>query len=61
MNAEDRTKKAIEATRLILDHVLRSPDVLVQMAALDVTPEAVEDVVTAILEYRDKTEEKAET
>ena len=55
MSAEDRALQAIQVTRLRLEEALRSPEVLVKMAAWDVEPDAVEDVVSEILEYLEKT------
>ena len=58
MSAEERTLMAIALTRGVLHRALNDPPILVKMIAHDVTPEAVEDVITGILEYLDKTAEE---
>lgn len=55
MSAEDRALQAIQVTRLRLEEALRSPEVLVKMAAWDVEPDAVEDKIVGILKYLEKT------
>ena len=58
MNAEERALKAIQLTRIRLEEVLRAPEALVAITAWDVEPDAVEDAVTRILEYLDKTKDE---
>jgi len=55
MGAEERTLRAIEITRSTVERIFMNPDVLVSMAGLDVGPDDVEDVITEILEYLEKT------
>jgi len=57
MSEKSTTLRAIELTRKVLTWALKSPNILTYMAANDVAPDAVEDVVTEILEYLDKTAE----
>ena len=57
MGAEERTLKAIELTRSTLKRAIIDPGVLIQMAGLDVGPDVVEDVITEILYYLDKTKD----
>jgi hypothetical protein len=58
MNAEERALEAIRMTRDVLDHALDNGLTLAYMAANDVDPDDVEDTVTEILEYLDKTGEE---
>ena len=58
MNAEERTLKAIALTKAMFETRMKDPWLLVQMAAGDVAPDDVEDVVTEILEYLEKTKEE---
>lgn len=57
MGAEERTLEAIEITRRALEWALIYPEVLVMLTSADVGPDDVEDVVTEILEYLDKTKD----
>ena len=56
MGAEERTHRAIFVTRSTLERVLLNPGVLISMVAANVGPDDVEDVITMILGYLDKTE-----
>lgn len=58
MNAEERALEAIRVTRGVLERALSDSRLLIYMAANDVTPEAIEDVVAEVLEYQDKTGEE---
>jgi hypothetical protein len=58
MNAEERALRAIEITRSILERALNDPPVLVQLFSLKTNPEALEDWITSVLEYLDKTKEE---
>jgi hypothetical protein len=58
MNAEERTLAAIEVARCFLRRALYDPVILILMAANDISPDDVEDVVTEILEYLEKTAEE---
>jgi len=58
VTAEDRALKVIQLTRLRLEEILRDPEVLVQMAAWDMTSGDLEDTVAGILEYLEKTKEE---
>jgi len=60
MNAEERTLKAIALTRAALLDALEDLPILMQMVINDVAPDDVEDVVTEILEYLEKTKEEEE-
>ena len=55
VDAEKRTKKAIILTREILLRALDEPGTMVLMTAELVEPEEVEDKITEILEYFEKT------
>lgn len=57
MDAEKRTLRAIGITRRALEWALRDLAFVLSMAAADVGPDDVEDVVTEILEYLDKTKD----
>jgi len=57
MNAEERTLKAIALTRAALLDALEDLPILMQMVINDVAPDDVENVVTEILEYLEKTKE----
>lgn len=57
MDAEERTKQAIHLTRNYLNHAIKTPSLMVLMAAECVDPEDLEDLITEILEYLDKTKE----
>jgi len=56
VNAEERTHKAITITRGILMDVLDDLGAMLQMTLEGTEPEEVENQVTMILEYLDKTE-----
>ena len=58
MNAEERALMAIEYTRNRLRDILLNPIVLIYIATYDIGPDDIEDVVTEILEYLDKTGEE---
>jgi len=58
MSAEERTLRAIELTRAVLAGALCNVYLLSFMAANDIGPEDVEDMITEILEYLDKTKEE---
>jgi len=58
MNAEERALEAIRVTRAVLERALSDGRVLIYMVANDVAPDDLEDVVTEILEYQDKTAEE---
>ena len=58
MNAEERTLAAIEVARCFLRRALYDPVILILMTANDVSPDDVEDGVTEILEYLEKTKEE---
>jgi len=55
MNAEERTLKAIQVTRRRLNQVLVDPEVLVMMTAWDIKPGELENTITEILRYLEKT------
>lgn len=55
MNAEERTAMAITITRVVLKKALDSPFTMVEMTARSMNPHHVEDQVTVILEYLEKT------
>ena len=58
MSAESVTLRAIKITRIVLGYALEDGQLLVYMADNDVAPGDVEDEVTEILEYLDKTTEE---
>ena len=58
MSAEEHTLRAIEITRSVLERALNDPAILMKMIINDVAPDDVEDVVTEILEYLEKTKEE---
>ena len=62
MDAEERVRLAIEATREILTNVLDDPCAILAMTLDCIKPEDIENQVAMILEYRDRTtpEEEAE-
>ena len=51
MGAEERTHRAIELTRSTVERALNDPMFLLGMAAADVGPRDVEDVITEIMDY----------
>ena len=55
MSAEERTLTAIRIAREALRQGLSDPEVLVQMTIWDIGPEAIENTITEILEYLEKT------
>jgi len=55
MDAETRTRDAIEITRVVLKSALASPFTLAVMTVDDLDPDAIEDQVMAILCYLEKT------
>ena len=55
MSAEERTLTAIRITREALRQSLSDPEALVQMTIWDIGPEAIENTITEILEYLEKT------
>lgn len=58
MNAEERVLEAIRVTRSILERALNDPGTLVAMTAWDIEPEGLEDTITKILEYLDRSREE---
>ena len=58
MSEESATLRAIRVTRVVLERALSNSRLLIYMAANDVAPGDVEDVVYEVLEYLDKTEEE---
>ncbi|TSA39932.1 hypothetical protein D4R30_00400 [archaeon] len=58
MSEESATLRAIKQTRIILGYALEGDQLLAYMAAHDIAPSDVEDVVTEILEYLDRTAEE---
>ncbi|MBA7667298.1 hypothetical protein ES703_75385 [subsurface metagenome] len=55
MDAEERTKEAINRTRAILREALDDSYTIIIMTAKFVEPEEIEDKIAEILEYLDKT------
>ena len=60
MDVEKRTRKAIILTRKILLRALDEPGTIVLMSAEHVEPEEIEDTISEILEYLEKTEPEVE-
>jgi len=58
MNAEERTLRAKEITRSVLERALNDPSTLVAILAADVTTQNLELLVKELLEYLDKTGEE---
>ncbi len=58
MSAEERTLRAIELTRGVLQRALNDPPVLVQLFSLKTNPEALEDWIATVLAYLEKTREE---
>ncbi len=58
MRGESVTLVAIKQTRVMLASAIRDSQVLAYMAANDVEPGDVEDVVAEILEYLERTKEE---
>ena len=58
MDAKERTRLAIEATREILMNVLEDPGAMLAMILDCIKPEDVENQVAMILEYMDRTKPK---
>ncbi|MBA7630973.1 hypothetical protein ES703_38500 [subsurface metagenome] len=61
MTAEERTATAIEITREVLKMALSSPFTMVEMTGRSMNPNDVQDQVTAILCYLEKTNPKKST
>jgi len=59
MNAGERTRLAITITREILTNMMDDPGAMVAMTMDLVKPDNVEDTVSEILEYLDRTKPKA--
>ncbi len=55
MDVEERTKDAILLTRKIMLSVIDDPHTMIIMTSELVEPEEVEDKITEILEYLEKT------
>ncbi len=58
MSGESATLRAIKQTRLVLAWAIRDGIPLAYMAAEDVSPGDVENVIYEILEYLEKTKEE---
>ena len=56
--ADGRATQAIKVTRSTLERILLKSDVLIQMTAHNVKPEALEDKIAEMLEYLEKTTPK---
>ena len=58
MSAEGHVLEAIRLTRITLARAFDDSRLLVYMAANNVSPDDIKDMVTEILEYLDKTKEE---
>jgi len=58
MDASQRTRDAITITRSILSKALTSPFTMAELTIWEVPPESIENQVTEMLEYLDKTNPK---
>ena len=55
MDAEQRTRDAITITRTILTKALTSPFTMAELTIWEVPPESIENQVTEMLKYLEKT------
>jgi len=60
MDVEERTEKAIILTRELILRSLDDTQTIMMMIINDVNPEDIENMVTDILEYLDKTKPEVE-
>jgi len=59
-DVEKRSAAAIQLTRNYLNHAIKTPSLMIIMAAECVDPEDIEDLIAEILEYLEKTEPEEE-